>query len=293
MNAITLRTMMGNYPITKALKSGDLVSPLLRFDFADVKTPNTAFKRVVRDLEFDVAELAIVTFLMAKAYGKPLSLLPVVLTGRFQHPFLVYNAAHGALAPGDLNGRRVGIRSYTVTTVAWIRGMLAGDYGVDLDSINWITFEDAHVAEFRDPPEVQRAAGGSDLLGMLRAGEIDAAVITTPIDDPQIKTLIPDPGIAAHAWQEKNQAIQINHMAVVKSELLQSSPSAVREIYRLLEESKQIAGLPKTGDTDMNPFGLEANRRNLEIVIEIVHRQGLIPRRFTVDELFDDVTGSL
>lgn len=293
MNAITLRTMLGNYPITKALKRGDLVSPLLRFDFADVKTPNTAFKRVVRDLEFDVAELAIVTFLMAKAYGKPLSLLPLVLTGRFQHPFLVYNAARGDLAPGDLNGRRIGIRSYTVTTVAWIRSILADDYSVDLDSIKWFTFEDAHVAEFQDPPEVQRASNGSDLSNMLIAGEIDAAVITTPIDDPQIKTLIPDPRAAAHAWQEKNQAIQINHMAVVKSELLQSNPSAIRELYRLLKESKQIAVLPKAGDTDMNPFGLDANRRNLEVVIEAVYRQGLIPRRFTVDELFDDVTGSL
>ncbi len=289
-----LRALVGDYSVTAALKNGTVRSPHVALEFADVKVPNTAFKRVVRDLEFDVAELAIVTFLMAKAYGKPLALLPAVLVGRFQHPYIVYNAERGPLAPGELAGRRVGIRSYSVTTVTWIRGILANDHGVDLARVKWVTFEDAHVAEFRDPPGVERAAPGKELVQMLLEGEIDAAIIGGPAPkDPRVKTLFPDPDAAAQAWQRKNGALQINHMVVVKDALTKSDPRAVQEVYRMLLESKRAAGLPPRGELDANPFGLEANRRNLEVAIDYVHQQGLIPRRFAVDELFDDVTRAL
>lgn len=168
---VGLRTLLGDYPNTRALKQNALRSALVAFDFADVKLAHTAFKRVVRDLEFDVAELAIVTFLVAKAWGKPLVLLPAVVTARFQHPYLVYNAERGKLAPGDLAGRRVGIRAYSVTTATWIRGILANDYGVEIDRVRWVSFEDAHVAEYRDPPKVERAAGGRASCDRIRRHE--------------------------------------------------------------------------------------------------------------------------
>jgi 4,5-dihydroxyphthalate decarboxylase len=289
---VTLPTLLGDYPVTHALRRGEVTSPLVRLQFADVKSAAAGFKRAVRDLEFDVAELAIVTFLLAKAHGKPFVLLPAVVVGRFQHPYLVGNRERGHLAPGDLNGRRVGIRSYSVTTVTWLRGILAEDWGVDLDTITWVTFEEPHVAEFRDPPGVQRAAPGKDLLGMLLAGEIDAAILGgEPPADPRIVPLIPDPAAAARAWREKHQAIQVNHMVAVKASLSRSQPDVVREIYRMLAESKRAAG--PQGELDTTPFGVEANRRNLEVVIESVYRQRLIPSRFTVDELFDDVTRTL
>jgi 4,5-dihydroxyphthalate decarboxylase len=291
--AIRLRALLGDYPVTAALKKGEVGSADVALDFADVKVPNTAFKQVVRELEFDVAELAIVTFLMAKAYGKPLVLVPTVVVGRFQHPFIVYNAERGPLAPGELAGRRVGIRSYSVTTVTWVRGILADDYGVDLDRVQWVTFEDAHVAEFRDPPGIERAAAGQDPAQMLLAGELDAAILGAVPNDPRLKPLIPDPAAAADAWRRKNGALQINHMVVVKTSLSRSEPQAVREIYRMLLESKRAAGLPAKGELDANPFGVAANRRNLEVAIDYVYRQGLIPRRFAVDELFDDVTRAL
>lgn len=293
-NPIALPALLGEYPGTRALRRGELTSSVVDLRFADVKAAATAFKRVVRDLEFEVAELAIVTFLMAKAHGKPLVLLPAVVLGRFQHPFLVHNRERGPLKPGDLTGRRVGIRSYSVTTVTWIRGILAQDWGVDLDRITWVTFEEPHVAEFRDPPNVERAAPGKDLIGMLLAGEIDAAVSGERVQaDPRVVPLIPDPDGAARAWREKHGAIQINHMVTAKAALSQSRPDAVREVYRLLAESKRLAGPPPSGEVDTTPFGVEANRRNLEVAIDYVHGQRLIPRRFTVDELFDDVTRQL
>ncbi len=283
--------LLGDYPVTAAMKKGDVRSDLVSLQYADVKAPSTAFKRVVRNLEFDCAELAIVTFLMAKAHGKPLVLLPAVVVGRFQHPYIVYNAERGVLGPRDLNGKRIGIRSYSVTTVTWLRGILANGFGLDIDSVKWVTFEEPHVAEFRDPPTVQRAADGKDLVTMLLAGEIDAAIVGDRVPgDPRLKTLFPDPEAEARAWQQKNNALQINHMVVVKDTFSKSNPNAVREIYRMLVESKRAAGLPKVGEIDANPFGVEANRRNLEIVIDYVHQQRLIPRRYAVDELFDDLT---
>jgi len=292
--ALQVRALLGDYPNTRALKQGELKSDHVRFDFADVKVAHTAFKRVVRDLEFDVAELAIMTFLMAKAAGAPLALLPAVIMSRFQHPYLVYNAARGHLAPEDLAGRRIGIRSYSVTTAAWIRSILASDCGVDLDRVHWVTFEDAHVAQFVDPHNAQRAAPGRNPKDMLIAGELDAAVVGDPVpDDPRLKAVIADPAAAAADWHRRNRAIQINHMVVVKQSLSASSPRAVQEAYRLLRESKAAAGLPAAAAIDFNPFGVEANRRNLELAIDCAFGQRLIAKRFAVDELFDDVTRAL
>jgi 4,5-dihydroxyphthalate decarboxylase len=130
-------------------------------------------------------------------------------------------------------------------------------------------------------------------MGMLLAGELDAAIVGEIPTDPRLAPLIPDPAAAAQAWQVKHGALQINHMVVVKESLSRANPRAVREIYRLLAASKTAAGSPPRGELDTTPFGLAANRRNLEVAIDYVYRQRLIPRRFAVDELFDDVTRAL
>src|SRR3954469_5380540 len=191
-----MKALLGDYPVTKYFKEHSSL------EFVDVKVPNTAFKRVVRDLEFDLAELAIVTFLLAKAHGKPLKLLPAVVLARFQHAHLVHNVERPVRNLKDLEKKRIGMRSYSVTTATWVRGILADDYGVDLDTVNWITFEDPHVAEFRDPPNATRMPAGRAGRPMLLAGEIDPAILAEPPTDP-LKTLIPDPAGAAAAWKAK------------------------------------------------------------------------------------------
>lgn len=274
-----MKALLGDYPATAALKRGEIRSDSVALRFAEVKPPSAGFKRVVRDLEFDVAEIAITTFLMAKAAGKPLRLLPAVVLARMQHARLVRNAERGALAPRELAGKRVGVRSYSVTTGMWLRGVLAEDHGVDCDNIAWVTFEEAHVAEFRDPPNVERAPAGKDVVGMLLAGEIDAAIVgDAQPADARLVPVIPDPEAAARAWRARTGAIQINHMVAVKA----CVPRPVAdEISRMLQASIRAAGSP-----EMNPFGIEANRRNLEVAIDYVHRQRLIPRRYVVEELF-------
>lgn len=267
-----MKALLGDYPVTAAFRQR---APLA---FEDVRPPSAGFKRVVRGLEFDVAELAITTFLMAKAAGKPYRLLPAVVLARMQHARLVRDVTRGPLAPRELEGRRVGVRSYSVTTGMWLRGILAEDHGVDCDRISWVTFEEAHVAEFRDPPNVVRAPDGKKLEAMLLAGEIDAAITgDAQPSDPRIVPLIPDAEAAARVWRERKGAIQINHMVAVKDTVAKVDAD---ELLRLLGESFAAAGNP-----EMNPFGLEANRRNLEVAIDTVHRQRLIPRRYAVEEL--------
>ncbi len=280
MTPIKLKALLGDYPGTAALKQGKVQSEGVRLAFADVRPPSAGFKRVVRDLEFDVAELAITTFLMAKATGKPLRLLPAVVLARMQHSRLVRNAERDAFAARALEGRRVGVRSYSVTTGMWLRGVLAEDHGVNCDRITWVTFEEAHVAEFRDPPNVERAPAGRTLEEMLFAGELDAAIVgDAQPADPRLVPVIPDPDAAARAWRARTGAIQINHKVAVKNTV----PRQVAdEISSMLLESVEAAGSP-----EMNPCGLEPNRRNLEVAVDYVHRQGLIPRRYTVAELFE------
>src|SRR5262245_28159687 len=209
---LKLHTMLGNYPNSKALKSGEISSDLVDLDFVEVKVANNLFKKVVREAAYDVAELAIVTYLQAKSYGKPYVLLPAVLVSRGQHHTIAYNAERGTLRPSDLAGKRVGVRAYTVTTGTWVRGILANDYGVDLNKIEWITFEDPHVAEYVDPPIVKRAPEGKELVQMLLDGEIDAAVVGDKLPDPRLKHLIPDPDGVALKWAEKYHGVPINHM---------------------------------------------------------------------------------
>ena len=287
---LKLRTLLGNYPNTRAVKNGSIVPTLFEFDFADVKVPNRAFKRVVRDLEFDVAELALVTFLQAKAYGKPLTLMPAVVgAGRFQHHCLVYNAERPRVTVAQLQGKRIGIRAHAQTTVTWVRGILADDYGVPLSDVQWVTFEDGHLAEFPDPQGFVRAPEGRSMVEMLLAGELDAAIIGTDLpDDPRLVPVIPEPHPAAMAWGQKHRLTPVNHMVVVSTALCQEHPEIVRELYRSLQQSKAIARQSAPDSPDLTPFGVEPNRQALEVLIRYAHEQRLIPTRYSVDDLFEE-----
>jgi 4,5-dihydroxyphthalate decarboxylase len=252
---------------------------------------NRAFMPMAREQKFDFSEMAIVTYLQALAYGKPLMLLPATMMGRFQHGTMLYNAERGTLRPEDLAGRRIGVRAFSQTTGAWIRGILWKDYGLDLGKVKWVTFEDAHVAEYRDPPGVERAAAGKDLTEMLLDGELDAAIFGGNMpDDPRLKSVILDPDAAAADWYRRTGAVPVNHMVVFKAGLSQSHPDVVREVYRMLRESKAAAGLPKPGAVDFVPFGFDALKPSLELMSSYCFEMKLTPRRYSVDELFDDTT---
>lgn len=284
---VTLRVAIGDYPHTRPLKSGEIASPLLKLDFVEMKPMHTAFKPMVREHAFDISEMALVTVLQAKTYNKGLRLLPAAMLSRFQHHTCLYDGARGDMRPADLAGKRIGVRSYSQTTAAYIRGIIESDYGVDLSGVQWVTFEDGHVAEARDPAGVIRARPGQDITRMLLDGELDAAIYGAAMpDDPRLKSVIPDPDAAALAWYGKHGVIPVNHMVVATEEAVRAHPEAVAEFYRLLEQGKKAAGLPKAGEIDTAPFGREANRPCLEMLISYAVRQGLLPRGLAVDDLW-------
>jgi 4,5-dihydroxyphthalate decarboxylase len=290
----TLNVCFGTYPHTKALKEGQIKSDRVAFAFTEINPVNRAFMPMAREQKFDLSEMAIVTYLQAKAYGKPLVLMPATMMGRFQHGTMLYNSERGTLRPENLPGKRVGVRAFSQTTGVWIRGILWKDYGLDLGSVKWVTFEDAHVAEYRDPPGVTRAAAGKDITQMLLDGELDAAIFGGAMpSEPQLRSVIPDPEAAAREWYKRNGAVPINHMVVLKQSLAVSHPELVREVYRLLLASKHAASLPKPGTIDLIPFGFDAVRPSLELMSDYAFEMKLTPRRYTVEELFDDTTRAL
>jgi 4,5-dihydroxyphthalate decarboxylase len=278
-----LRTLLGDHPGTAALKSGAIKSDSVAFDFVDYSPTNKGFKPMVREQAFDVSEMAIVTYLMAKSFDKPMVLLPNVVVARFQHGHALYNAKRGTLKPQELNGKRVGIRSFTTTTGAWLRGILANDHGVDLNSIDWVTFEDAHVAEFKDV--TKQAPAGKQIIQMLLDGELDA-VLGEKVEHADLKPLFADVAAEEKAWSAKHKVTPINHMVVVSRTLCEKNPEAVREVHRLIKQSAEgVSAAPHFTADDM--------RRSLELIIGYTAQQGLIPRAYKVDELFDDVTRAL
>lgn len=288
MNVPRLRAVLGDHAHVQPLKKGLVRSSLFELDFINYAPTHTAFKAMVREQAFDVCEMAIVTYLMAKAYNKPLVLLPAAMLGRFQHAFALYDGQRGTMGPRDLQGKRVGIRSFTTTTGAWVRGILANDYGVDLDTIRWTTFEDPHVAEYQDNTE--RAEGGKTIIQMLLNGELDA-VLGESSTDARLKPLFANPAAEATCWYQQHGVVPVNHLVVVSEKLAHERPDIVRAIYDLLKQSKASVG--PAAEPDPIPFGVEANRKSLELIIDYAAEQTLIPRRFTVKELFGETTCGL
>jgi 4,5-dihydroxyphthalate decarboxylase len=288
----TLRVNLSEYAVTKAIRDGRVGTDLATLDFCGPTPAHNGFKAMVRENKFDAGELAIVTFLQAKAYGKPYVMLPAPISGRFQHHCAGFNIDFGHLDPKDIEGRRVGVRTYTQTTALWIRGVLRHAYGVDLDKVTWMTLGDGHLAEYSDPANCERLPAGSNIPDMMMKGELAAALLGEDMPkDPRVRTLVPDAHAAAKAWYAREGFVPINHMFVVHAELSKQRPDIVRELYRLIQGGRTLAegGVPAV----FPPLGLEANRKGLQAAIDWALDQKIIPRRLSVDELFDDTTGAL
>ena len=289
---LELRTNLADYPVTLAMKDGRVSSPIVSLHCCGPKLAHDGFKPMLRENAFDAGELAIVTYLQARAYGKPFVLLPTPISGRFQHHCIGFNVERGELEPKDIEGRTVGVRTYAQTTGLWVRGILQHEYGVDLDKVNWVTVDESHLTEYRDPPNCTRIPPGKKIDQMMLDGEVAAAILGNDMPkDPRVRTLVPDPHAAAEKWYRREGIIPINHMFVIRQEIARQRPDVVRELARMIAASRAAA--PAAATASLPPLGLEANRKGLEMAIEWSFEQKIIPRRLTVDELFDDTTANL
>jgi 4,5-dihydroxyphthalate decarboxylase len=291
-DVLTLRTNLADYPVTKAMKDGRVTSDLVRLDYCGPEQAHNGFKDMVRRNQYDAGELAIVTYLQAKCYGKPYIALPAPISGRFQHHCAGFNKELGWLDPKDIEGKQVGVRTYAQTTGLWVRGILQHEHGVDLDKVTWMTVGDGHLEEYSDPPNCVRLPKGSDIGQMMLDGELAATLQGVDLPkDPRVQRLVPDPFEAAKDWYARVGVVPINHLFVVHEDVSRKHPGVVREIYRMIRESRDLTegGLPDP----FPPLGLEANRKGLELAIDWSYEQKIIPRRLSVDELFDDTTANL
>ena len=283
----TLSTLLLTNPATAALKTGKVRSDVVDFNFADVKVSNTQFKPLVREQKYDMGELATVTYLMAYERGTPYALLPGTVVGRNQHHTIFYNAERGKLSARDLNGKRVGVRAYTQTTGAWVRGFLAEDYGVDNERVQWVTFEDAHVTGYDDPKFVERAAEGKTIKQMLIDGELDAAILGDYPEEGPLKHLIPDHEQAGRDWAKRHGGVPINHLVVIRGSIAEEKPEVVREVWRLLKESRAAANPPyESGDADPLRFGVSKVRQSFETLAGYALKQKLLTKPISFDDVF-------
>ena len=301
--AAALKTAVATYAHTKGLKDGRVAVPGARLEHVEVSPIVAAFRRMVRTLEFDVSEMAITTYLTAKAHGKAFTALPVFVMRQFHHAPIVYNVKSGVKSPKDLEGKKVGVRAYTVTTGVWARGILATEYGVDLSKVTWVVVDEEHVQEYQKPANVEEHPK-ANLGEMLVKGEIAAAIGAGAIDSPDVKPLIPSPREAEAAWYRKTGIYPVNHTVVVKDSLLQSDPTLALRLFGAFKDAKALfleeiasgATLPQdaqaiaqrrgvVGD-DPLPYGVAKNRKALEAIIQFARDQKILPRAVTPEEMF-------
>ena len=311
MDRVRLKTALVTRGHTQALKDGTVTPRTFEFDFEEVPVIIKAFRRMVRGLEFDISEMAITTYLCARAHGTRFTALPIFPMRAFHHGAIVCNTNAGIRSPKDLEGRKVGVnRGYTVTTGLWARSILQHQYGVDLTRITWVLSGDEHVAEYQPPPNVVPIENGKTIEGMLLSGEI-ASAIGVKVDSPDVKPLIPNAKEAGFDALLERGLYPINHTVVVKDDLLSAHPDLAPSIFHAFAEAKRLyvtrlaAGeIPLEGDDavfrrvmeitgDPLPYGIEPNRRMIEAVVQHALEQGIISRPVAVEELFPPNTHGL
>ncbi len=296
----------------RALKDGSVKPETFAFDFIEVDPLIDAFRRMVRGLEFDICEMAITTYICARAHGKRMTAVPVFLVRAFHHGAILVNTDAGIAAPKDLEGKRVGVnRGYTVTTGVWARSILQEEYGVDLSKITWVLSGDEHVAEYVPPSNVVPIEKGKKMADMLVSGEVVAA-IGVDIDHPDVKPLIPNALDAGLASLKRNGHYPINHLVVIKDDLIAAHPGLARDVFEVFAQSKRLyldrlkneqIEKPTAVDEvhkqvmaitgDPLPYGIESNRRVLQALAGHALAQRIITQPVDVNTLFAPGTHDL
>jgi len=286
---LRLKTVIRTTPLVEALKDGQAKPRGYALAFEEVQPITQAFRIMCRDLAYDVCEMAATTYFVAREHGKPFLALPVFVTRGLHH------TAIRARRPGDpnaLEGRRVGVnRGYTVTTGVWARGILASEYGVDLDRVTWVRSDDEHVAEFEPPANVEDLRTGealtdlAALVGEDRSGELVPLIETAEAD----------------AWRALGRGLwPVNHLVVVREELLDEHPDLAPALVDAFERAKRRyleggdllplhARVQEALGGDPLPYGLEPNRAVVEQLVDHCVAQGILRRRPSLGELFAPV----
>jgi 4,5-dihydroxyphthalate decarboxylase len=307
---------------TAAVKDGTIPIEGVEADFVEVNPIIAAFRRMVRDVEFDVCELAPTTYLIARARGAPYIALPIFVMRRFHHGGFVVRPDAAIRVPKDLEGKRVGVRAYSVTTGVWTRGIFVNEYGLDSSKVNWVVDDEEHVTSLKLPENVTHAPQGKSLAGMMASGELQAGFTgpagigrsgaptanweqggQTPAQN--YPELIPDSAAVEADWYRRTGIYPIHGTIVVKTEVLQNNPKIGRTLFDAFTKAKDayVARLKQgAGETDNDkryrnlmpllgdplPYGMKANRASIEALMTYALQQKLIPERMPLEQAFFD-----
>lgn len=284
----TFSMVVGRYPHSESLRSGAVSPEGVALELIDIEPVNHAFDAMVEELRYDVCEIAVGAFLQAVAAGRPLRLLPAVTLARPQHGSIYVapaRVADGSISsPRDLAGHRIAVRAYSQTTGLWVRGILAEEYGVDLDAITWVTTEASHLAGFEDPPNTERAEAGS-VLELLRSGAVDGAIHAPGLPSSDwCRPLIDDIDATARRFSAGLGAVPINHLLCVGPRLL-ADPPALRSIYAAIVASYRASGVLDRPESatylDAVTIGRVVDRARTMAVA-----QGLLPADAAIEDCF-------
>ncbi|RZS86004.1 ABC transporter substrate-binding protein [Pigmentiphaga kullae] len=320
---LPLKIAIATYGHTAALKRGDVSIDGVQPDFVEIKPIIAAFRRMVRDVEFDVCEMAPATYMIAREAGAPFKALPVFIFRRFHHAGLVYRDDAGIREPRDLEGKRAGVRAYSVTTGIWTRGILTNDYGVDNARITWVVDDEEHVSSLQLPPNVEQARDGKSLVDLMASGYLSAAFTDNAgigragapadgwqaggrIKPPEYLEMFPDADRLEAEWYRKTGIYPVHGLITVKDDVLAKHPWVGKALYDAFLASKniylrQLAAGESVSDKDEHyramgrivgdplPYGIEANRPSIEAMMNYCHQQGLLKKRYAVDDMFIDV----
>ncbi len=318
---LPLKIAIANYGHTAPLKDGSIAIQGVKPDFVKVEPIIAAFRRMVRDVEFDACELASTTYFIARAFGAPFKALPIFLMRKFHHGGIVCREDAGIKTPKDLEGKKVGVRAYSVTTGVWTRGILADEYGLDISKVTWLVDDEEHVTQLRLPANVVHVPSGKSLVSMMGSGEIQAGFTaragigregppkagwegkTEPVREIY-HDLIENAELLEAEWFRRTGVYPMHGVLVVKDKLLADHPWLAKSLYTAFTEAKEryLAGLraggPNSADDkryqnlielvgkDPLPYGLKANMPSIEMLIKYALHQGLMPKRLSIEELF-------
>jgi 4,5-dihydroxyphthalate decarboxylase len=316
-SALTLTAAVRGHGPAGPLVSGAVPLDGLRLDWIKVEPQIAAYRRMVRELAFDVCELAPTTYLCARALGKPFTAIPVFLTRDFHHRSIVCNMASGIKEPRDLAGKSFGVRAYTVTTGVWVRGILQSEYDLDPARVTWYTDDEEHVTEWVPPPNVVQVPPGESLAAMITSGRLDAALTgmagigrsgapranwETPAAptmaasrSASLVPLFPDAPAREVDWYRRTRILPFHGLIVIKNAVLAEHPWVAAALLRAFQASKTLHLNQPTqrseiqemiGGGDPLPFGLAANRPSIEALIQYAYRQKIISEMVRPEAVF-------
>jgi 4,5-dihydroxyphthalate decarboxylase len=317
-----LKIAVASYGHTRAIKNGSIPIDGVDPDFVEVVPIIQAFRRMVRDLEFDICEMAPTTYMIARARGAPYIALPIFLMRRFHHGGFVVRPDAGIRHPKDLEGKKVGVRAYSVTTGVWTRGIFMNEYGLDSSKVTWVVDDEEHVTTLKLPPNVMHAPEGKSLQSMMKSGEIQAGFsgpagvgragppirnwdmnAPTGGDTGTYPELIADVARVEADWYRRSGIYPIHGLIVVKDALVACHPWLPRAMMTAFTTAKQayldelrLAAGDSAEDkryrgflslmSDPLPYGIAANRPSIEALVSYALQQQLIPSRPELDRVF-------